>query len=108
MAPPNSARPALTTWLADEFDAMAGLDEASPPLTFGLLKEKDIELAMLTTDLSSGTQNELPFQNRARAFKPQVWAFNSSVPKVFDADRRSPRCPRPRCVPRRSLPTILE
>ena len=43
------------------------------PLTFGLLKEKDIELAMLTTDLSTGTQNELPFQKRCW---PQTrWAF---------------------------------
>jgi len=79
MAPPNSARPALTTWLADEFDAMAGLDEASAPLTFGLLKEKDIELAMLTTDLSTGTQNQLPFQSRVWAFKPQE--FEDLFPK---------------------------
>ena len=81
MAPPNSARPALTTWLADEFDAIAGLDEASVPLTFGLLKEKGITLAMLTTDLSTGTQNELPFQSRLWAFKPQVWAFK---PQEFE------------------------
>jgi predicted acylesterase/phospholipase RssA len=79
MAPPNSARPALTTWLADEFDAMAGLDEASAPLTFGLLKEKDIELAMLTTDLSTGTQNQLPFQSGVWAFKPQE--FEELFPK---------------------------
>jgi len=75
MAPPNSARPGLTPWLADEFDAMAGLGEASAPLTFGLLKEKDIELAMLTTDLSTGTQNELPFQQKELPSKSSVWAF---------------------------------
>src|SRR6185437_4650039 len=57
-------------WLADEFDAMAGLSADRAPLTFGLLKEKDIELAMLTTDLSTGTQNMLPFQSRVWAFKP--------------------------------------
>jgi predicted acylesterase/phospholipase RssA len=79
MAPPNSARPALTTWLADEFDAMAGLDQASAPLTFGLLTEKDIELAMLTTDLTTGTQNRLPFQSGVWAFKPQE--FEELFPK---------------------------
>ena len=71
IAPPNSSRPALTPWLADEFDAMAGLGADQAPLTFGLLKEKDIELAMLTTDLSTGTQNELPFKSRVWAFKPE-------------------------------------
>jgi hypothetical protein len=79
MAPENSSRPALTTWLADEFDAMAGLNADQAPLTFGLLKDKDIELAMLTTDLSTGTQNVLPFQSRVWAFKPSE--FEELFPK---------------------------
>lgn len=78
MEPNNSSRPALTTWLADEFDAMAGLNSDQGPLTFGLLKKKNIELAMLTTDLSTGTQNELPFQSRW-AFKPDE--FEKLFPK---------------------------
>jgi patatin-like phospholipase len=79
IAPTNSSRPALTGWLADEFDAMAGLGTDQGPLTFGLLKKKDIELAMLTTDLSTGTQNELPFQSRVWAFKPDE--FEKLFPK---------------------------
>jgi hypothetical protein len=63
--------PALTPWLADEFDAMAGLSPDQAPLTFGLLNQKGIELAMLTTDLSTGTQNELPFKSRVWAFRPE-------------------------------------
>jgi predicted acylesterase/phospholipase RssA len=79
MEPPKSSRPALTTWLADEFDAMAGLSADQAPLTFGLLKKRHIELAMLTTDLSIGTQNVLPFQSRVWAFKPDE--FENFFPK---------------------------
>jgi hypothetical protein len=79
MEPPNSSRPALTTWLADEFDAMAGLSADQAPLTFGLLKKRHIELAMLTTDLSIGTQNVLPFQSRVWAFRPDE--FEKLFPK---------------------------
>jgi hypothetical protein len=79
MEPRNGSRPALTTWLADELDAMAGLGADQGPLTFGLLKKEHIELAMLTTDLSTGTQNELPFQSRIWAFKPEE--FEKLFPK---------------------------
>jgi hypothetical protein len=78
IAPSNSSRPALTGWLADEFDAIAGLSADQGPLTFGLLKKKHIELAMLTTDLSTGTQNELPFKSRW-AFRPDE--FEKLFPK---------------------------
>jgi predicted acylesterase/phospholipase RssA len=79
MEGPNSSAPALTPWLADEFDAMAGLGPDQGPLTFGLLHENYIELAMLTTDLSAGTQNELPFKSRIWAFRPHE--FEKLFPK---------------------------
>jgi hypothetical protein len=66
----RSGEPPLTEWLADEFDQMAGRDPAGPPLTFGDLGQHGIELAMFTTDLSAGTQNQLPFRSRIWAFDP--------------------------------------
>jgi hypothetical protein len=59
----------LTEWLAAEINGIAGKEPNGAPLTFGELDAAGIELAMLTTDLSSGTQNELPFRSRIWAFK---------------------------------------
>jgi hypothetical protein len=70
MRRPGSSEPALTEWLADEFDRIAAKDPTTGPLTFGELAAHDIELAMFTTDLSAGTQNRLPFQTRIWAFDP--------------------------------------
>ena len=61
---------ALTEWLAAEINGIAGKDPNGPPLTFGELNAAGIELSMLTTDLTSRTQNELPFTSRFWAFKP--------------------------------------
>jgi Patatin-like phospholipase len=60
---------ALTEWLAAEINGIAGKDPNGPPLTFGELNAAGIKLSMLTTDLTSRTQNELPFTS-PWAFKP--------------------------------------
>jgi hypothetical protein len=70
MRAPRSTQPALTEWLSDEFDRIAGKAPGDDPLTFGDLAAGGIELAMLTTDLSAGTQNQLPFRSRVWAFDP--------------------------------------
>lgn len=59
----------LTEWLAAEINGIAGKEPNGAPLTFGELRAAGIQLAMLTTDLSSGTQNELPFHSCSWAFK---------------------------------------
>jgi Patatin-like phospholipase len=64
----------LTEWLADELDRIAGKSAGSGPLTFGDLNGRGIRLSMLTTDLSAGTQNELPFRSRMWAFSPDEFA----------------------------------
>jgi len=74
MAGPGSSHPPLTKWLADKFDQISGKPGPDGPLTFGDLTSRGIALAMLTTDLCAGTQNQLPFRSR-------VWAFD---PKEFD------------------------
>lgn len=52
---------ALSTWLADLIDEVAGRSTTSdPPLTFGDLAAHQIELAMITTSLSHGRPFRLP------------------------------------------------
>ncbi|HEV7854807.1 MAG TPA: patatin-like phospholipase family protein [Mycobacterium sp.] len=65
---------ALTEWLTAEINQIAGKSPDGDPLTFGDLHHAGVELAMLTTDLSSGTQNELPFRSRVWAFDPVEFA----------------------------------
>ncbi len=64
--PRTSARgesaPPLCEWLADLFDRLAGKRPGDPPLTFGELAGKNIELAMITTNLTHGRPYRLPFE----------------------------------------------
>ncbi len=65
---PGSGAPALSEWLTDVLDDIAGV--TSGPLIFGDLAAGGVELAMLTTDLTDGTQQRLPFGHRVWAFAP--------------------------------------
>ncbi|WP_006246679.1 patatin-like phospholipase family protein [Mycolicibacterium tusciae] len=99
MSGPGSSHPPLTEWLADKFDQIAGKPAADGPLTFGDLTSRGITLAMLTTDLSAGTQNRLPFRTRVWAFDPQEfgrlfpprivqWMTEHAAVPESDDDRR--------------------
>ena len=55
--------PGLTDWLAGLLDDLAGLD-GGRPLTFGDLAAKGIRLRMLTTDVTHGIPQRLPFDDR--------------------------------------------
>lgn len=68
MRAPGSDLQALTEWLTTEFNQIAN-QSSGGPLTFGDLERKGIVLKMLTTDLSLGTQNQLPFSGR-------IWGFS--------------------------------
>lgn len=50
----------LTDWLSDVIDKMAGLPPQSVPLTFQQLKDKEIDLKMVTSNLSHGQPYILP------------------------------------------------
>jgi hypothetical protein len=80
MGDPSGALPALTEWLTTEIDRIADIPSDGHPLTFGDLESRDITLSMFTTDLSSGTQNELPFRSRIWAFKPTE--FTELFPEI--------------------------
>lgn len=65
-------KPALTDWMAEKIDSIAGLSTggkvAGRPLTVGDLKAHDITIAAMTTDLSSGRPYQLPFQTEIHYF----------------------------------------
>ena len=69
MRTPGSDLQALTEWLTTEFNQIAN-QSSGGPLTFGDLESRDITLKMLTTDLSLGTQNQLPFSSSIWGFCP--------------------------------------
>lgn len=50
----------LTDWLSDLIDRTAGLEAHTIPLTFGQLREKQIELKMVTSNLSHAHPYVLP------------------------------------------------
>lgn len=54
----------LTTWLADELDALAGITDSVRPLTMKNLAAKGCNLRMFTTNLTDGTPYTIPFRQR--------------------------------------------
>lgn len=104
----------LTTWLADELDALAGKTSGAP-LTLRDLADAGVNLKMFTTNLTDGTPYTMPFRNRMFFFSPDEfrelfparvvdWMVSDDVvppprnPKErddFDAMRREGKWPIP-------------
>ncbi|MCP4574103.1 MAG: hypothetical protein GY838_17215 [bacterium] len=61
-------KPALTEWLTANINDMAGLDPQGDPLTFGQLRgqgdEPDINLVIMTTNLTAGRPHRIPLNTR--------------------------------------------
>lgn len=74
---PSHSEPALTNWLTDQIDKMAGRRPPGSPrhLTFGELKAKGIKLQMMTTNLSMHRPYRLPFAPTGKGDDPE-YAFN--------------------------------
>ena len=71
---PGAREPALTDWLADLLDDLAGVERApggarGRPLTFGDLAARGIERKAMTTCLTLGRPYALPFETRAFRFR---------------------------------------
>lgn len=71
-----SGIPPLTVWLDEKINSLAGLESGAPPLTFGQLwrKEKEtgpkqIDLTMVTSNLSQGRPYILPLEGTLLLFK---------------------------------------
>jgi hypothetical protein len=67
---------ALTDWLGETINALAGLDRRGPPLTFAQLAEREqtqgrpsIDLRMVTANLSLSRPFVMPFETRTFLFK---------------------------------------
>jgi predicted acylesterase/phospholipase RssA len=70
--PAGSSASALTPWLADLVDDLAGTG-SDAPLTFGALRARGIELAMVTTNVTQRRPHRLPFAERVFYFDPEEW-----------------------------------
>lgn len=79
----DDKKPALTNWLADLIDEVAGNLGADgrpgDPLTVGQLAEHGVEIATMTTDLSSGRPYQLPLRNDNHYFSKSE--FETLFPK---------------------------
>jgi predicted acylesterase/phospholipase RssA len=74
----NATKPALTDWFHNQLQKMSG---RSKPLTFGDLKEKDIELQMITSNISQCQPYKLPFD------KDLLFIFNKDeFAELFPAE----------------------
>src|SRR5471032_33300 len=79
----NQAQEALSDWLTDYFNTLAGLAQDGPPLTFGDLwghsnpdAPRAIHLAVMTTAVSQQMAYEIPFRPGTPPFfyDPMEWA----------------------------------
>jgi hypothetical protein len=52
---------ALTEWLSEEIDRVAGVDA---PLTFGDLRSREVNVEMMTTNLTHGRPYRMPLESR--------------------------------------------
>ncbi len=70
LSPEGSATPALTPWLADLVDDLAGKRDGGP-LTFGDLRAREIELRMMTTNVTHRRPHRMPWSSRELLFDPE-------------------------------------
>ena len=71
--------PVLTPWLSRLINEAAGIDPEGKPLTFGDLwgpdeNNRNIDLEMMTTNLTTGRPYRLPFTQNTFYFDPSEWS----------------------------------
>jgi predicted acylesterase/phospholipase RssA len=100
MPQPGFSSPALTSWLTEKLDAFAGPrpEGSAQHLTFGDLEKKNIQLRMMTTNLSMHRPHSLPMAAASDgahrfAFNEQEWRrlFPGSVVDQLIKGASSPR-----------------
>lgn len=64
----------LTDWLTAKINSLAGMDENGEPLTIGKLKQKRINLKLVTSNLSHTKPYVLPFDNHAFIFNQEEFS----------------------------------
>ena len=78
-ARPHGA-PALTPWLHDTLQALAGRPDGASPLTFDDLTSAGVELQVMTTNLTRRQPMAMPWAEREYFFDPQQ--FSQLFPEV--------------------------
>ena len=71
VAGPNSA---LTEWLHEYLNRLAGRPVDGPPLTFADLQQSGVNLLMMTTNLTHGLPQRLPFETKLFFYNPVEFA----------------------------------
>jgi hypothetical protein len=88
-APPGPGEgPALTEWIAETIDRIAGRDPAKdPPLTFGDLwgedRENGVNLQMMTTNLTQGRPMRVPFDDPGQKGIGQYYFDPEEMRRLF-------------------------
>jgi len=111
--------PSLTFWLTEYLDRLAGVEDRDKPLTFGDLwgegKERNINLEMLTTNLTLERSYRLPFDTEEFFFHPKEfeelfpkrvvdWMIKKSAKIKDDPSKNTPMLPLPEAV---DLPVVV-
>jgi len=68
--PPRATTPALTPWLHETFQSLAGRSATDPPLTFADLSKAGITLQLMTTNLSRRQPLAMPWDSSDYYFDP--------------------------------------
>jgi predicted acylesterase/phospholipase RssA len=81
--PSGEGAPALTTWLHNKIQLLAGRTEEDAPLTFDEIQDSDINLRAMTTCITHGRPYLLPFQKGSYFFDPGEFSllFPESIVK---------------------------
>lgn len=95
---------ALTPWLHDQLQDLAGRGPGDPVLTFGDLDAAGITLRMMTTDLAAGQPVAMPWTSREYFFSPA--AFRGLFPDAV-VDWMVGHPPRPEGGPAAVFGTLL-
>jgi hypothetical protein len=73
MKPAGDTLPGVTEWLHEQLQLAAGRTLQDPPLTFGDLRQADVQLRMITTALTHGRPYTLPFREQTFHFRVSEW-----------------------------------
>jgi hypothetical protein len=80
---PGGKGPGFTDWMADKIDLIAGRDPAGAPLRVGDLDQAKVQVAAMTTDLSSRRPYQLPLRTRIHYFREDEFR-RIFAPRIVD------------------------